>query len=126
MKYLNTKFKLFIENKKEDGINKYEIVQFKENYTIENVYGIDKNISINVNKGERVKLYFDISESTDENYNIIGIRPIETFQTEKKTKEEAKEKTVFRLSELWEANFILDTPMIINKNKSPFEIEKYI
>lgn len=128
MKYLSTKYRLFLESHKEDGgINKYEIVQFTENYTIKNVFGIDRDISINIRKDEKIKLYFNLSESQDDNYSITGVRPIQTLHNEaRKSKAKETKKTSFNLSELWEGNFVLNTPMVINKNKAPFTIEKYI
>ena len=126
MKYLNTKFKLFTESvSNEDGVGKYEIVQFTEEYTIENIFGVDRNISVNVNKGDKLKLYFNIKESTNDKYSIIGIRPIEVLHNESKKAKKSK-KTSFNLSELWEGNFILNVPMVINKKDSPFTIEKYL
>tara|TARA_R110000772_G_scaffold55_12_gene371 strand:- start:54 stop:440 length:387 start_codon:yes stop_codon:yes gene_type:complete len=128
MKYLNTDYKLFLENYQgEDGINKYEIVQFTENYTIKNVFGVDRDISINVIKGEKLKLYFNLSESQEENYCITGVRPVETLHNEaRKSKAKKEKKTNFNLSELWEANFVLNSPIVINKDESPFTIEKYL
>ena len=122
MKYLNTKYKLFLENhQKEGSVNKYEIVEFTENFMIENVYGIDKNISVKVNKGEKLKVYFNVSESEGDQYCITGIRPLVTLQ-----KEDRSEKTEFTLGELWEANFVLDEPIRVGKDNPPFKIKKYL
>jgi hypothetical protein len=120
MKYLNTNYKLFLENNKE--VNKYEIVEFTKEFVIENVFGGDSNIDINIKKGEKVKLFFDINESDETKYVITGIRPVEAAENENNI--EGKES--LELSELWEANFILDVPMIINKQEVPFKIENYI
>lgn len=126
MKYLNTKYKLFLESSNAE-VNKYEIVQFKEKFTIDNVYGIDREISININKGDKLKLYFDVSESQQDSYCITAIRPIEILHNESnKNKVKESTKTNFNLSELWEGNFVLNTPTIINKDNLPFTIEKYL
>jgi signal transduction histidine kinase len=128
MRYLNTNYELFVEShQEEDGINKYEIVEFIENYTIKDIYGVDRSISINIRKGDKVKLYFNLSESQEDNYCITAIRPIEVLHNEaKKSKAKKNKKTDFNLSELWEGNFVLNAPMVINKTKAPFTIEKYI
>lgn len=128
MRYLKTNFKLFLESHQKEGdINKYEIAQFTEDFTISDVYGIDRNIKVNVSKGEKVKLYFDLPKSQEDKYVITGIRPVEVSHNEaKKSKAKEKKKTSFKLHELWEANFILNSPMVIDKNTAPFEIEKYI
>lgn len=126
MKYLNTKYKLFLESSN-TGVNKYEIVQFKEKFTIDNVYGIDREISININKGDKLKLYFDVSESQQDSYCITAIRPIEILHNESnKNKVKESTKTNFNLSELWEGNFVLNSPTIINKDNLPFTIEEYL
>ena len=126
MKYLNTKYKLFLESSN-TGVNKYEIVQFKEKFTIDNVYGIDREISININKGDKLKLYFDVSESQQDSYCITAIRPIEILDNESnKNKVKESTKTNFNLSELWEGNFVLNSPTIINKDNLPFTIEEYL
>lgn len=130
MKYLNTKYSLFLENIEEvetetekNPIRKYEIVQFTEEFTIENVFGGDQNIDIKISMGDKVKLYFDIKETNDSQYVITAIRPIETGISEK---EDIKEKSVLDLRDLWEGNFMLETPITINKSKTPFKIENYI
>lgn len=126
MKYLNTKYKLFLESSNAE-VNKYEIVQFKEKFTIDNVYGIDREISININKGDKLKLYFDVSESQQDSYCITAIRPIEILHNESnKNKVKESTKTNFNLSELWEGNFVLNSPTIINKDNLPFTIEEYL
>ena len=126
MKYLNTKYKLFLESSNAE-VNKYEIVQFKEKFTIDNVYGIDREISVNINKGDKLKLYFDVSESQQDSYCITAIRPIEILHNESnKNKVKESTKTNFNLSELWEGNFVLNTPTIINKDNLPFTIEEYL
>lgn len=130
MKYINTRYKLFLESVQKDdsdNVNKYEIVQFNENYIIENVYGIDREISINVTKGDKMKLYFDQEKSNSDTYHITAVRPIDTLHNEaKKNVAKKSTKTNFNLSELWEANFVLNNPIVINKSSSPFTIEKYI
>tara|TARA_R110000772_G_scaffold20466_5_gene56924 strand:- start:85491 stop:85880 length:390 start_codon:yes stop_codon:yes gene_type:complete len=129
MRYLDTNYELFLENHQDkDGVNKYEIVQFTEKYTIDDVFGVDRSLSITINKGEKVKLYFNLSESQEDNYCITGVRPIEVLHNEsnKSKAKEEKKKTNFNLSELWEGNFVLNTPIVINKNESPFTIEKYL
>lgn len=126
MKYLNTKYKLFLESSNAE-VNKYEIVQFKEKFIIDNVYGIDREISININKGDKLKLYFDVSESQQDSYCITAIRPIEILHNESnKNKVKESTKTNFNLSELWEGNFVLNSPTIINKDNLPFTIEEYL
>lgn len=126
MKYLNTKYKLFLESSNAE-VNKYEIVQFKEKFTIDNVYGIDREISININKGDKLKLYFDVSESQQDSYCITAIRPIEILHNESnKNKVKESTKTNFNLSELWEGNFVLNSPTIINKDNLPFTIQEYL
>jgi hypothetical protein len=120
MKYLNTKFKLFLENNQEHN-RKYEIVSFTKEYIIENVYGGSNNINVKVKPGEKVKLYFDINNSDDTKYVITGMRPIMASENENNI-----EKTDLELNELWEGNFILDKPLILNKSDLPFKIEDYI
>ena len=126
MRYLNTNYSLFLESHKEDddNINKYEIVKFTENFTIDEVHGGEagNNISVNVTKGEKLKLYFDVNKSNESQYYIIGIRPLEALETENKS----EEKSSFSLSELWEGNFILDTPLTVEASSLPFTIEKYL
>ena len=126
MRYLNTHYKLFLENHLEgsEGVNKYEIVRFTENFTINEIYGGEAghNISVNVTKGEKLKLYFDIHKSNENQLFIIGIRPLEVLEKESKK----SEKTSFNLSELWEGNFLLDTPITVESNSLPFTIEKYL
>lgn len=126
MRYLNTHYKLFLENHLEEseGVNKYEIVKFTENFTIGEIYGGEagNNISVNVVKGEKLKLYFDINKSNENQLYIIGIRPLEALEKESKS----EEKTSFSLSELWEGNFLLDTPIKVESSSLPFTIEKYL
>lgn len=113
-------YELFLESA---GNRKYEIVTFNQNFTIENIYGgEDTLVNINIKKGERVKLFFDNKNSSDDKYTINAIRPVEASQNESK---KLKKETV-ELNELWEANFILSPPIIINKTNSPFDIESYL
>lgn len=126
MKYINTKYKLFLESRN-DSISKYEVVQFNENYTIENVYGIDRTISINVRKGDKLKLYFDQTKSSSDSYYITAVRPMDMLHNEaKKIKAKKSIKTNFILSELWEGNFVLNSPIVLDKSNLPFTIQKYI
>jgi hypothetical protein len=119
MKYLH-KYELFLESY---GNKKYEIVVFNQDYVVDNIYGgEDKIVSINIKKGEKVKLFFENNEDNEEQYVIKAIRPLEVSQNESK---EIKKNSV-SLSELWEANFMLTTPIIIDKDNSPFDVEDYL
>ena len=119
MKYLH-KFELFLENL---STRKYEVVIFNKDYIVENIYGGENNlVSINIKKGEKVKLFFENNKKDSNEYIIKAIRPIEVLQKENKK----LEKKTFNLDELWEANFMLTTPIIIDKNNSPFDIETYL
>lgn len=119
MKYLH-KYELFLEN---NGSNrKYEIVTFNQDYVAENIYGgEDSLVTINIKKGEKAKLFFS-KEDNEDQYIINAIRPIEVSQNESKT----IETETVTLSELWEANFMFTTPIVIDKDKAPFDIEDYL
>jgi hypothetical protein len=112
MKYLNTNFELFLENK--NSVHKYEIVEFLEDYTFNLYAGEDTDIELTVKKGDKAKVYFDKSKSSDTQYNIIGIRPLNLNESK------------VELKDLWEANFLFEEPIIMDKNNVPFKIESYL
>lgn len=118
MKHLQN-YELFKES---TGYRKYEIAVFNQDYVVENIFGgEDKLVNVTIKKGEKVKLFFEDSDN-DDNYIIKAIRPVMTSQNESKTIETES----VNLSELWEANFMLTTPMVIDKNNSPFDVEDYL
>ena len=115
---------MFLENKKENQINKYEIVEFTKDFLIENIMGDQEtSINIKVGKGDSLKLYFDTNKSNEEKLSIIGIRPVNVS-----VDENIKIQTgdTVDVSELWEADFVLDHPMIINQKELPFKIKDYL
>ncbi len=126
MKYITTNIEKFFESniaESEDlKINKYEIVTFNKPFTITNIFAGDRTINISVNKGDKAKLFFKLSESSNTAYCLKGIRPLDIVTNEAVS----GDKDTFNIKELWVGNFILDKPMMLDSNSLPFTFEKYL
>ena len=108
----------FFLEKKNITFGKYEVVVFNQTTTFPNILTGENNTnSLTIKKGETCKLFFN------DNSEITAIRPA-------KGKEHIpiniKENNKIGLSNLWEANFMLDTPFKINTSNPPFVLQNYI
>lgn len=112
------KYKDFLSNITPSKVGNYQIVEFNKEFTIHKIHaGIEKEISIKINKGEEIKLFFD--PNTNENQlRVIGLRPM---RFEKKNESKSSE-----INTLWEANFILNKPIDLDIDDLPFKLKNYI
>lgn len=108
---------LFLE-KKNITFGKYEVVVFNQTTVFPNVLTGEGNTnSLTVKKGESCKLFFN------DNNEVTAIRP---YKGGTHTPIDIKENNNIILNNLWEANFMLDTPFKINTSNPPFVLQNYI
>lgn len=117
MKFI-TEYNKFPQDVTPSKVGRYQIVEFNQSFTIPNLHcGDDREISVKLQKGQRVKMFFD--PNIEEGYlSIIGIRPMKP-----RKKNESKNTD---LDILWEANFVLNNPINLRVDKIPFSIKNYI
>ena len=112
------KYKDFLSNITPAKVGSYQIVEFNKEFTIHKIHaGVKKEVSIKINKGEEIKLFFD--PNTNENrLRIIGLRPMK-FEKKNESKSSGT-------NTLWEANFILNKPIDLEIDNLPFRLKNYI